>query len=212
MKPLTRRTMLGAGGVAAVGPLTALFPALAFGQATDSLTIAYNVALPSWDPTSGPSSVNPTLQALWKSVFDQFIDQNNDASFKPGLLTKWGWNADKSKVEMEVRSGALWHDGQPVTAQDIVWNLNRAADPKTGNPGGRDHLVERHQPEGRGQQDHRRRQAVRRRSLQVDGLPHRLRDPAAALREGRRGRLREAADRLGPVPWSTSSSPARTSS
>ena len=136
MKPLTRRTLLGAGGVAAVGPLTALFPALAFGQATDSLTIAYNVALPSWDPTSGPSSVNPTLQALWKSVFDQFIDQNNDASFKPGLLTKWGWNADKSKVEMEVRSGALWHDGQPVTAQDIVWNLNRAADPKTGNPVG----------------------------------------------------------------------------
>ena len=136
MKPLTRRTMLGAGGVAAVGPLTALFPGLVFGQAADSLTIAYNVALPSWDPTSGPSSVNPTLQAIWKSVFDQFIDQNNDASFKPGLLTKWGWNAGKTKVEMEVRSGAVWHDGTPVTAQDILWNLNRAADPKTGNPVG----------------------------------------------------------------------------
>src|SRR5947209_5597543 len=137
MKPLTRRTLLGAtGAAAAAGPLSALFPAIALGQAADSLTIAFNVALPSWDPTSGPSSVNPTLQALWKSVFDQYIDQNDNGSFKPGLLAKWGWNADKTKVEMELRPGAFWHDGQPVTAQDIVWNLNRAADPKTGNPVG----------------------------------------------------------------------------
>ena len=141
MKPLTRRRFIETSGAAATaataaGPLTALFPGIAFGQSADSLTIAFNVALPSWDPTSGPSSVNPTLQALWKSVFDQYIDQNTDSSFKPGLLTKWGWNADKTKVEMEVRSGAFWHDGQPITAQDIVWNLNRAADPKTGNPVG----------------------------------------------------------------------------
>ncbi len=136
MKPLTRRVFLGTSGAAAACPLSALFPGIAFAQAADSLAIAFNVALPSWDPTSGPSSVNPTLQALWKSVFDQYIDQNDNGSFRPGLLTKWGWNADKTKVEMEVRSGALWHDGQPVTAQDIVWNLTRAGDPKTGNPVG----------------------------------------------------------------------------
>jgi peptide/nickel transport system substrate-binding protein len=142
MKPLTRRSFLDASGkvaatsALAAGPLSALFPGIAFGQTGDSLTIAFNVALPSWDPTSGPSSVNPTLQALWKSVFDPFIDQNADSSFKPGLLTQWGWNADKTKIDMEVRAGAFWHDGKPITAQDIVWNLNRAADPKTGNPVG----------------------------------------------------------------------------
>ncbi len=137
MKSLSRRSFLEASSSAAVlGPLSALLPGIALGQGTGSLTIASNVALPSWDPSSGPSSVNPTLQAIWKSVFDQYIDQNPDASFTPGLLTKWGWNADKTKVEMQVRSGAFWHDGQPVTAADIVWNLNRAADPKTGNPVG----------------------------------------------------------------------------
>ena len=31
-----------------------------FAQAIDELVIAYNVNLPSWDPTVGPSAVNPT--------------------------------------------------------------------------------------------------------------------------------------------------------
>jgi len=29
----------------------------------DTLTIAYNVTLPSWDPTVGLSAVNPTIQS-----------------------------------------------------------------------------------------------------------------------------------------------------
>ncbi len=61
-------------------------------QAGSSLTIAYNVNLPSWDPTVGPSAVNPTIQAIYRSVFDQFIGQGPDLAFEPGLLTAWGWN------------------------------------------------------------------------------------------------------------------------
>src|SRR5690606_34560681 len=30
--------------------------------------------------------------------------------------------------------GAKWQDGKPVTADDVVWNLKRAGDPKSGNP------------------------------------------------------------------------------
>ncbi len=100
----------------------------------DSLTIAYHVSVPAWDPTTGLSSVNPQLQSIYKSVFDQYIDQNPDLSFKPGLLTDWGWNEDRTKVHMTVRSGAKWQDGKTITAQDVVWNLNRASDPASGNP------------------------------------------------------------------------------
>ena len=133
-----RRDALRLGAVSAIAasPIGAVLSRHAYAAASDTLTIAYNVSLPSWDPTSGPSSVNPTLQSVWKAVFDQYIDQKSDLSFAPGLLTKWGWNADKTKVDMEVREGAFWHDGKPVTAEDVVWNLKRAADPKTGNPVG----------------------------------------------------------------------------
>ncbi len=100
----------------------------------DVLTIAYNVNLPSWDPTVGLSAVNPTIQSIYKSVFDQYVDQNPDLSFKHGLLTGWGWNEDRSQIWMEVRDDAYWHDGSKVTAKDVVWSLERAGHPDTGNP------------------------------------------------------------------------------
>src|ERR1700709_879317 len=137
MIPFTRRRFLQATGAAALpAPLASslITSRDAHAQSAKVLTIAYNVALPSWDPTTGPSAVNPTIQAIYKAVFDSYIDQEPDLSFKPGLLTKWGWNKDRTKVEMEVRKGAFWHDGSPVTPEDVVWSLERAGDPKTGNP------------------------------------------------------------------------------
>jgi peptide/nickel transport system substrate-binding protein len=35
---------------------------------------------------------------------------------------------------MEVREGAVWHNGDPVTPEDVVWSLERAGKAETGNP------------------------------------------------------------------------------
>lgn len=133
MTPISRRHLLHTAAAAPVA--SALLPRLARGAAhSGTLTIAYNVVLPSWDPTVGLSAVNPTIQSIYKSVLDQYIDQNPDLSFKPGLLTKWGWNEERTKVSMTVRDGAFWHDGSPVTAEDVAWSLERAGKEATGNP------------------------------------------------------------------------------
>lgn len=127
---LTRRRALTIGGLTLVAPHLIR----SVRAAGDTLTIAYNVNLPSWDPTVGLSAVNPTIQSIYKSVFDQYVDQNPDLSFKPGLLTRWGWSDDRTRIELEVRDGARWHDGSPVTPADVVWSLERAGSPETGNP------------------------------------------------------------------------------
>jgi peptide/nickel transport system substrate-binding protein len=134
MDKITRRSALKLAGAGALAvPALPLLARTARAEGR-TLTIAYNVNLPAWDPTVGASAVNPTIQSIYKSVFDQYVDQNADLSFKPGLLTKWGWNDDKTKVMLELREGAFWHDGTPVTAADVVWSLERAGDPKSGNP------------------------------------------------------------------------------
>jgi len=128
-------TRIAAAGAIALGLAAA--PAMQSAQAgshSETITIAYNVALPSWDPTVGLSAVNPTIQAIYRSVFDQFIGQGPDLSFQPGLLTAWGWNEDKTKVWMDVREGVTWHNGDPFTPEDVVWSLERAGNPETGNP------------------------------------------------------------------------------
>lgn len=133
MTTLSRREALALGaGTFLAGLLAGRNVAAA--AVGDTLTIAFNVNLPSFDPTVGPSAVNPTIQAIYQSIFDQYIGQAPDLSFKPGLLTEWGWNDDKTKVWMTVREGVTWHDGSPFTAEDVVWSLDRAAKAETGNP------------------------------------------------------------------------------
>ena len=90
---LSRRTILQLAGAAALPLSSGLLSGSAQAAAPGTLTIAYNVNLPSFDPTIGQSAVNPTIQSIYQSIFDPYIGQAPDLSFKPGLLTKWGWNA-----------------------------------------------------------------------------------------------------------------------
>ena len=130
----TRRHVLGmAAAGAGAFALGGLVPSAVRAQ-DGELTIAYNVTLPSFDPTVGPSAVNPTIQGIYRSVFDQFVGQATDLSFEPALLTEWGWTDDNTKVRMVVREGVTWHNGDPLTPEDIVWSLTRAGDPEGGNP------------------------------------------------------------------------------
>ena len=139
MFEIDRRGFVRAAGATALAVPTLrelLFSKTAQAAIGDTLTIAYNVTLPAWDPTTGPAAVNPGTMAVYKTVFDQYLDQREDLTKIPGLLTEWRWNADRTKVHFTVRDGATWHDGKPVTPEDIVWNFKRAGNPKTGNPVG----------------------------------------------------------------------------
>ena len=103
----TRRDFLQfsitAAGISALG-----MPAFAQNGGKD-LVIAYNTGLPSWDPTTGPSAVNPKLQALYLSVFDRFIQQEPDLSFSPGLLTEWGLNGTTAPTLLRKTSPGHWN-------------------------------------------------------------------------------------------------------
>ncbi len=130
----TRRQTLALGASAFLTDILFTRSGAVQAAGKDTLTIAFNVNLPSFDPTTGPSAVNPTIQAIYRSVFDQYIGQKPNLAFEPGLLTAWGWNDDKSKLWMEVRKDVKWHDGSPFTPEDVVWSLQRAAKKDGGNP------------------------------------------------------------------------------
>ena len=72
MSSLSRRSVLQLAGGAATMPFASglLGDGVAHAAASGTLTIAYNVNLPSFDPTVGLSAVNPTIQSIYQSVFD----------------------------------------------------------------------------------------------------------------------------------------------
>lgn len=133
MAEFTRRGVIGLGaGTVLSGILAGTIPVLA--QETKTLTIAFNANLPSLDGTVGLACLNPTIQAIYRSIYDQYVGQAPDLSLQPGILTAWGWNDDKTKVYMDVREGVTWHDGTALTPEDVVWSLERGANPDSGSP------------------------------------------------------------------------------
>lgn len=55
-------------------------------------------------------------------------------SYSPGLLKDYYMEADKSVWTLRLRSGLKWSDGQPLTADDIVFTAKVIYDPKIVNP------------------------------------------------------------------------------
>ncbi len=67
------------------------------------------------------------------NIYGTLIEPTDDGvGLRPGLATKWETSADGKTVTLTLRSGVKFGDGTPMTADDVVWSLNRAKDPKQG--------------------------------------------------------------------------------
>jgi len=51
----------------------------------------------------------------------------------PGLAERWDISEDGTTYTFYLRSNLVWSTGQPITAADVVWSWQRAADPNTAS-------------------------------------------------------------------------------
>lgn len=49
-------------------------------------------------------------------------------SWKPSLAESWEWSEDRLALTMRLRTDVLWHDGAPVTAEDVAFTFDVARD------------------------------------------------------------------------------------
>lgn len=63
-----------------------------------------------------------------------------DARLKPAprLAQSWTWSAGRRTLTFHLRNDVRWHDGVPVSADDVVWTLTAARDPAVAYPRARD--------------------------------------------------------------------------
>jgi peptide/nickel transport system substrate-binding protein len=80
------------------------------------------------DPV-GPSD-NPSLWAL-HNVHDTLVRVSNDSnSIEPDLAKSWEVSADNLTYTFHLRQGLKFHNGDDVTAEDVVFSLDRTRNPK----------------------------------------------------------------------------------
>jgi peptide/nickel transport system substrate-binding protein len=60
-----------------------------------------------------------------RQIYDTLIVQSNDLELEPGLATSWR-QIDDTTFEFELRQGVVFHNGEPFTAEDVVFSIRRA--------------------------------------------------------------------------------------
>lgn len=92
--------------------------------------------------TALPKTLNPLLVADEPSLLvglslisGRLVDFDHDTQqYAPGLAEQWTIDADGRTVEVTLRDGLKFSDGQPLTSADVVFTLDALYDTRTGAP------------------------------------------------------------------------------
>jgi peptide/nickel transport system substrate-binding protein len=68
-----------------------------------------------------------------RQVLDYLAVTGIDNVTRPWLVDKWEASPDLKTWTLRLRRDVKWHSGRAFTADDVVWNLKRVLDPKTGS-------------------------------------------------------------------------------
>ena len=98
---------------------------LAFGLATHAeaktLRMAYDADPTSLDPHEQLSGATLQLSHL---LFDPLVRFRKDLTLEPRLAKKWE-QIDERTTRFHLRPGVKFHSGRTLTAEDVVWTVNR---------------------------------------------------------------------------------------
>lgn len=120
------RALLGSAALAAL----ALAPAAvqAAGKETLLVTIAGDAATldphVQWDTDS---------YTVYRNIFDNIITRNAKGDIVPQVGKSWKYLND-NELEFELASNIKFHDGTPLTAEDVVFTVKRIIDPAFKSP------------------------------------------------------------------------------
>ena len=119
---LSRRTALLTAASAALAP-----PAFAQ-KSADTLRIQFVDAVPNVDMYFNSQR---TGLILAHQAWDMLVHRD-PATFeiKPSLATDWKFAEDNS-LDLTIRQGVKFHDGSTLSADDVVYTLNMAANPES---------------------------------------------------------------------------------
>ena len=87
---------------------------------------------------SPPKSLNPYLDnntfsyQVFGSLYETLLSSDPlTADYAPGLARRWVISKDKTQYTFFIDPQARWSDGQPITAEDVLWTFNAVMAPES---------------------------------------------------------------------------------
>jgi len=67
-------------------------------------------------------------------IYDGLVRYDKDLNFEGAMADSWTFSPDCLELKFKLRRDVKWHDGQPFTADDVVFTYKTMVNPKTPAP------------------------------------------------------------------------------
>ena len=94
------------------------------GEASNSVVVGISQDLDSLDPHS---AVYAGTREVLFNLFEGLVKATSDGNIEPAVAQSYEVAEDASSISFVIREGITFHDGTPVTAEDIKYSLERYA-------------------------------------------------------------------------------------
>ncbi|MBV8183429.1 MAG: peptide ABC transporter substrate-binding protein, partial [Hyphomicrobiales bacterium] len=98
-------------------------------------TLRLAAQYPGKDPESVTAS-NAGEVFTYQPCLEYLCYPREDWTLDPRLATSWKAEPDPKTWVFSIRQGVKWHDGSPLTTDDVVATFERLLDPKVGSSAG----------------------------------------------------------------------------
>lgn len=112
---------------------------LAASSLTAVATMAQAKDLIVIDFVGEPNSLDPHMQwnpdsfNVYRNIFDNLLTRDDQGKIAPQIATEWSYLSD-TEVEFKIRDDVTFHDGEKLTAEDVVFSVKRITDPQFASP------------------------------------------------------------------------------
>src|ERR1044072_2633594 len=95
---------------------------LAIPAQAQTLRIGLQADPATLDPAQSAAFVDRVVLA---AVCDKLIELDASLNYVPQLATAWSWSADALSLTLTLRGAATFHDGEPLDAEAVKFNIER---------------------------------------------------------------------------------------
>lgn len=139
---VSRRTLMSVGaasGAVAAGRLVTAGAAHAAPRARQeakqggTLTLGFGInEIPTLDPAQDTTGI--VAGELISNLFSGLIQFDTELGLQPDLAETWEVSADGLQYTFHLRDGLAFHNGDPLTAEDVIFTYQRTTDESFASP------------------------------------------------------------------------------
>jgi peptide/nickel transport system substrate-binding protein len=122
---LAAALVLALGSLAMAQPQTVSYPGLGLEPGAQGGTLTLSLS----DPPPRffyYGEISQPIQYLTQQMFDTLVEFDLETyDLVPGLATSWEVSEDGTVYTFHLREGVTWHDGEPFTAEDVVFTYDQ---------------------------------------------------------------------------------------